>query len=76
MSMEYCHDHHHYYDTDWDLQCHHCLYELEEEEEEEYSMRNYIEVYEILEKHINDDSVFFGEIASEICSFFDSQKLK
>lgn len=73
MSMEYCHKHHYHYDTDWDLECHLCFDELEEEE---YCMRDYIEVVEILEKHINDDSVFFGEIASEICSFFDSQKLK
>ncbi len=32
MSMEYCHKHNNHYDTDWDLECHKCLDELEEEE--------------------------------------------
>ncbi len=25
MSVEYCHEHHHYYDTDWVEKCEHCM---------------------------------------------------
>ena len=32
MSMEYCHEHNRYYDTDWDLECHLCINQSEEEE--------------------------------------------
>ena len=32
MSMEYCHNHHNHYDTDWDLECPKCIDKLEEED--------------------------------------------
>ncbi len=34
MSMEYCHEHHNHYDTDWDLECHMCFDEIEDEADE------------------------------------------
>ncbi len=33
-------------------------------------MKNYEKVVEILEKHLNDESIFYGEIAFEICDLF------
>jgi hypothetical protein len=33
-------------------------------------MKNYKKIVEILEKHLDDEGIFFGEIASEICDLF------
>jgi len=33
-------------------------------------MKNYEKVVEILEKHLDDEGIFYGEIASEICDLF------
>ena len=35
MSVEYCHEHHHYYDTDFVEECEYCFRDVCKREEEE-----------------------------------------
>ena len=39
MSVEYCHEHHNYYDTDFETECPQCLEEELEEEKSIYNLK-------------------------------------
>ena len=60
MSVEYCHEHHYYYDQDFVESCEHCDEEEEEQEENEC-------------KHCRVEDVSYKGYCSRACYLYDNE---
>ena len=60
MSIEYCHEHHHYYDQDFVESCEHCDEEEVEQEENEC-------------KHCRVEDVSYKGYCSRACYLYDNE---